>query len=211
MSWAETLKAINKDPNKSLDTLIKEQFENNFGGSGDVSYIKNTQLGTNLNNLLSGISSSTVDFNNKPLVDKVNYLLLCSGNLKYDSSGSTIIKSYSSELRTSSGSREILRHTFNNSGTIKVNLDIKRDSYQGSLNSSERGIVISKNLGSTKEFILKITKDNQNDYTNYTNKNILVNVNKGETIIFYLEGGSQLGIYCKNFKLLGDLKFFNPY
>ena len=211
MSWGEILKALNKDPNKSLDTLIKEQFNNNFGTSGDVHYIKNTQLGTNLNNLLQGSNSSTINFNNKPLVDKVNYLLLCSGNLKYDSSGNLVIKSYISELNTRSGHKEILRHTFSNSGAIKLTLDIKRDSYHGSLNSSERGIVISRDYGSTKDFVFKITKENQNDYSNYVNKNFIINVNKGETIIFYLEGGSQLGIYCRNFKLLGDLKFFNPY
>ena len=57
MSWGEILKALNKDPIKSLDTLIKEQFNNNFGTSGDVYYIKNTQLGTNLNNLLQGSNS----------------------------------------------------------------------------------------------------------------------------------------------------------
>ena len=83
MSWSE-VKKINSDMKKSLDTLIKEQFNTNNSNvstvkndlttvKSDLTYIKNTQLGTNLNNLVQG--STKINFENKPLVDKVNYIL----------------------------------------------------------------------------------------------------------------------------------------
>ena len=101
MSWSEA-KKINGDMKKSLDTLIKEQFNTNNSNvltvkndlttvKSDLTYIKNTQLGTNLNNLLNGSSMQTIDFNNKPLVDKVNYLLVDTGNLSFTSTGNNIL------------------------------------------------------------------------------------------------------------------------
>ena len=215
MSWGEILKALNKDPNKSLDTLIKEQFNNNFGASGDVYYIKNTQLGTNLNNLLQGSSSSTIDFNNKPLVDKINYLLLNTGTVEYVSSNSSILTSYLSEKRTSGGIgnhqryTDILSYTFLNNGVVKISVDIKKDwdSNDDSVAYDHGGISISKNSEVEKNFIIKISGHGS---STYTNKTALLNVRKGDNIKFYLQSNTFGGYYCKNFKVLGELQFLNP-
>ena len=213
MSWGEIKKALNKDPNKSLDTLVKEQFEKNFGSSGNVSYIKNTQLGTNLNNLLNGSSSDNIDFNNKPLVDKINYLLLNTDSIRYDTSNSAIIKSYLAEKRTRGGlgtgeeNIEIVSYTFFHSGNIKISVDIKKDNYYAD-GDSYGGISISKNSESTKSSIIKISGQKHMDYTT---KTVILNVNKGDNITFYLQGSSTGAFYCKNFKILGEIVFKNPY
>ena len=215
MSWSK-VKKINGDMKKSLDTLIKEQFSDNFGSSGDINYIKSTQLGTNLNNLLSGSSSQTIDFNNKPLVDKINYLLLNTNTIKYVSSDSSILSSYLSEKRTSGGIgnheryTNILSYTFLNSGVVKISVDIKKDwARDDSAEDDCGGISISKNSESEKNFIIKLTGSSET--LTYLNKTAILNVTRGETLNFYLQSNTVGGYYCKNFKILGELQFINPY
>lgn len=216
MSWSE-VKKINGDMKKSLDTLIKEQFSSNNSNvsnvKNDVTYIKNTQLGTNLNNLLNGSSIQTIDFNNKPLVDKVNYLLLNTDTVEYSNSSSTMITSYVTETRTRGGIGsgieyiKLIEHTFLQNGSVKISVDIKKDYYRSDDNSSG-GISISKNSSSEKLPLIEIIGQSQ---MSYTTKMAILNVNKGDTITFYLKGASVGAFYCKNFKVFGQLLFINPY
>ena len=220
MSWGETLKALNKDPNKSLDTLIKEQFSSNNSNvstvksdlttvKSDLAYIKNTQLGTNLNNLLQGSTGSTVSFINKPLVDKINYLLLSSENLILTTSSSNVLAKYDGILSTPSGmegTKTILTFTPKYDGQVTIEIELRIYSTYGSKN----GLFITTNSS------INVHNDTRliavPNSTNYTKKTAVLSVKKGQNIIFYIGHiGSQTDIGCRNFKILGDVAFKNLY
>lgn len=210
MSWSE-VKKINSDNEKSLDVLIKEQFNNNFGSSGDVSYIKNTQLGTNLNNLLNG-SNSNIDFNNKPLVDKINYILMKNSDFSYIPNGSNTQKLISSGYISSNTvgkitevNRTIGNFTPSNNGIIKVEAStyFEYNTNASSLSSNDKlGIFVRKN-GTITQLIFS----SWSDYNRYIPKSANLSVKKGETIEFLLGfiTGSSGGKSIKCSKL--DLKY----
>lgn len=214
MSWGETLKALNKDPNKSLDVLIKEQFENNFGSSGDVSYIKNTQLGTNLNNLLNGSSSSSIDFNNKPLVDKVNYLLLCSNAIEYTPTLQTKQTLLNYEKKSKSGNKiniGYFRPKKDGSISLEGNLKIynRSTTSNSGLQLATAGIFIRKNQIETKVLSISNTECDNKYYTKVAN----ISVKKGDEIEFILswdENYWETYIYCNKFSIGYSFSFMSP-
>ena len=201
MSWSE-VKKINSDMKKSLDTLIKEQFNTNNSNvstvkndlttvKSDLAYIKNTQLGTNLNNLLGGSSTSTIDFNNKPLVDKINYILMKNSDFSYTSDGSNITKILSSGYISSSTvgkitevNRTIGNFTPSNNGIIKVEAStyFEYNTNASSLSNKDKlGIFVRKN-GTITQLIFFFFSD----YNRYIPKSANLSVKKGETIEFLL-------------------------
>ena len=216
MSWSK-VKKINGDMKKSLDTLIKEQFNTNNSNvstvkndlttvKSDLAYIKNTQLGTNLNNLLQGSTGSTVSFINKPLVDKINYLLLSSENLILTTSSSNVLASNNTEisvLQESIGAKQIIVYTPKTNGQVSVEVEMKYSSNIG-LTS---GLFVS-----TSTLVSEAKQLATANSTTYTKKNITLSVNKGENLYFYLISKErQRRVYCRNFKILGDVAFKNLY
>ncbi len=210
MSFVE-LKKINSDNKKSLDVLIKEQFENNFGSSGDVSYIKNTQLGTNLNNLLNG-SNSNIDFNNKPLVDKINYILMKNSDFSYIPNGSNTQKLISSGSISSSTVQKIadvnrLIGEFIplNDGIIKVEATtyFEYNINANSLLSSDKLGIFTRINGTINQIIFAPWYN----YNSYIPNTANISVKKGQKIEFLLGfiTGSSDGKSIKCSKL--DLKY----
>ncbi len=128
MSWAEIKKAINSDTSKSLDVLIKEQFNNNNSNvnniKNDINYIKNTQLGTNLNNLLN---SNTANLENIPLVDKINFLLSATVQKVYVDSPRNLITRGTAGIYSSSA----FRFTPLYDGVIYVTASYRVNVYNG--------------------------------------------------------------------------------
>lgn len=129
MSWSE-VKKINSDMKKSLDTLIKEQFNTNNSNvstvkndlttvKSDLTYIKNTQLGTNLNNLVQG--STKINFENKPLVDKVNYILRKIGDKKLVANEVNVLDSiYNIPVTSYSTWTDVFTYIPEASGNVKL-------------------------------------------------------------------------------------------
>lgn len=211
MSWGEIKKALNKDPEKSLDVLIKEQFNSNNSNvsninsnlsttKNDVTYIKNTQLGTNLNNLLQGTTGSTVSFTNKPLVDKINYLLLANGDIVFSSTPNI-------ELLNKSGSFTASNTYYTNIGnyTPKLNGQLTISVTLENVNSrTDAGLCYSlSKTNSPFELLIPV-----NTTTTPVTKKAILNVSKGQTIYFFLKSsGSGASCKCKDFKILGDIEF----
>ena len=226
MSWSK-VKKINGDMKKSLDTLIKEQFNTNNSNvstvkndlttvKSDLTYIKNTQLGTNLNNLLNGSSMQTIDFNNKPLVDKVNYLLVDTGNLSFTSTGNNILGEKSSQTTNAtlmsnySGKVIIMEYTPKYDGQVKIEIELKYYSNGGTY-SSNMGLAVSSDK-STSAGNLSILIATPNS-TTFVKKSAILNVIAGQTLQFslILKSVNKVGTACQNFKILGDIVFKNPY
>ena len=207
MSWGETLKALNKDPNKSLDTLIKEQFNTNNSNvstvkndlttvKSDLTYIKNTQLGTNLNNLLTGSTGSTVSFNNKPLVDKINYLLLSSGEISLVSTPTYTLASMTIPVSTTGYANEKTIFTYN------VLLDGQ--------------LTITSSLTSryTNNSLYIWIGDSRYGSMTVNNSKMVLNVKKGDTLTFKLKQNANASdgtITCNNIKISGDIVFKNIF
>ena len=127
MSWEEVLK-INSDTSKTLDVLIKEQFNNNNSNvnniKNDINYIKNTQLGTNLNNLLN---STTANLENIPLVDKINFLLSATVQKVYVDSPRNLITWGTAGIYSSTA----FRFTPKYDGVVYVTASYRVNGYNG--------------------------------------------------------------------------------
>ena len=205
MSWSE-VKKINGDMKKSLDTLIKEQFNTNNSNvstvkndlttvKSDLNYIKNTQLGTNLNNLLTGSTGSTVSFTDKPLVDKINYLLLSSGEISLVSTSTYTLASMTTPVTTTRAGDEKTIFTY----------DVLLDG-QLTITSS---LTSMNTFNDLKVFIGNTSKG----YMTPSSSKMILNVKRGDTLTFKLNQASGVTstITCNNIKILGDIAFKNIF
>ena len=199
MSWVE-VKKINSNFKKSLDVLIKEQFNGNNSNvnniKNDINYIKSTQLGTNINNLLNIPSTSIIDLNNKTLVDKINYLLLCSGGVRLNASTTNILVDVSNSIIAQANSkRNVYTFTALTDGQIKIEVSLVCPSYRNS-------------------FFIKSSK-NSNSFIWSKNDtgtgNTILNITKGEVLTFEVDAtGSSYPTTCSRFRIFGTAVFNNP-
>lgn len=206
MSWSE-VKKINGDMKKSLDTLIKEQFSSNNSNvstvksdlttvKSDLSYIKNTQLGTNLNNLLQGSTGSTVSFTNKPLVDKINYLLLSNGQITLVSTPTYILASMTTPVSTTGYANEKTIFTY----------DVLLD--------GQLTITSSLKSSYTNNSLYVFIEDTRYSSMTVNSNKVILNVKKGDTITFKLKQNANATdgtITCNNIKISGDIVFKNIF
>ena len=185
MSWVE-VKKINSNFKKSLDVLLKEQFSSNNSNvnniKNDINYIKNNQIGTDINAFLNNLSVSS-SLKNTPLVNKINALLIMSDKIKYIS-GEDINLIGPTGYYGLSGTQQC---TVKYSGYLKVSAMMRGNTIiTYYVNSESKGTILIND-----------------SFSDFEPRNATIYVNAGDVLKFNIGAGTD------KFKVSGSIVFSN--